>query len=122
MRGLTSPQSPLYNVLGARGLPGMTDHTACRRSTIGSATFIPQTSASGACGTETYAATDPGYVTCQIDLVLCLFKLALASDEPRARLERGLTIMRKLEGGGRLTAAQKTWIGYLEEALKSLPN
>jgi hypothetical protein len=50
-----------------------------------------------------------------------LFQLALAGDEPRARLERALAIMRKLETEGRLAANQKFWIEYIRQALAALP-
>ena len=57
----------------------------------------------------------------QIDLVLALNKLALIGDEPRARFERAITILRKLDDAGRLTKEQQVWIGQLEQALASLP-
>ena len=71
---------------------------------------------------EDYAATDPANAVWQIDLVLCLNNLALIGDEPRARYERILAILRRLEREGKLTAAQKPWIEAAEKQLASLPN
>ena len=49
---------------------------------------------------ERYSASDPDNPRWQIDLVLALNKLALVGDEPRARFERALAILRKLDAGG----------------------
>jgi hypothetical protein len=56
-----------------------------------------------------------------MDLVACLFKLATVGDEPRPRLERALAIVRKLDGEGKLTADEKSWIAYIEQGLAELP-
>jgi hypothetical protein len=53
--------------------------------------------------------------------VACLFQLALMGDEARPRLEHALAIMRKLDGEGRLTGDQMTWIDYIEQGLAALP-
>ncbi len=71
---------------------------------------------------EEYAATDPGNAVWQIDLVLCLNNLAQIGDEPRARYERILAILRRLEREGKLTADQKPWIEAAEKLIASLPN
>ena len=66
---------------------------------------------------EAYAATDPGNAIWQIDLATCLFRLAQIGDEPRARLERALAILRRLDAAGTLPEAQKPWIAGLEQAI-----
>jgi hypothetical protein len=40
-------------------------------------------------------------------MVLALNKLALVGDEPHARFERALAILRKLDAAGRLAANQR---------------
>jgi eukaryotic-like serine/threonine-protein kinase len=70
---------------------------------------------------ERYSATDPDNPRWQIDLVLSLNKLALVGDEPRARFERALAILRKLDAAGRLAANQKGWIQAIEQGLAALP-
>lgn len=70
---------------------------------------------------EDYARADPNNALHQMDLVIFLYKLAVLGDEPRARLERALAIIRRLDGEGKLNAAQKSWIEYIEEALKRAP-
>jgi tetratricopeptide (TPR) repeat protein/energy-coupling factor transporter ATP-binding protein EcfA2 len=70
---------------------------------------------------ERYSASDPNNPRWQIDLALALNKLALIGDEPRARFERALAILRKLDAAGRLSANQKGWIQALEEGLAALP-
>ncbi|MCC6889060.1 MAG: tetratricopeptide repeat protein [Hyphomicrobiales bacterium] len=70
---------------------------------------------------EHYAAADAGNPRWQIDLVLSLHKLALLGDAPRARFERALAILRKLEAAGRLAANQRGWIEELQQSLAALP-
>jgi tetratricopeptide (TPR) repeat protein/energy-coupling factor transporter ATP-binding protein EcfA2 len=70
---------------------------------------------------EDYAATDPSNAVWQIDLVLCLNSLGQISDEPRARYERILTILRNLEREKKLTTEQATWIAAAERFLATLP-
>jgi hypothetical protein len=70
---------------------------------------------------EQSAAALPTATTLQMDLVLCLFQLALLGDEPRPRLERARAILRGLAADGRLSDEQKAWIDVIEKALASLP-
>ncbi len=46
---------------------------------------------------------------------------AMVGDEPRARFERALAILRKLDAAGQLAANQKGWIQALEEGIAALP-
>jgi len=70
---------------------------------------------------EDYAATDPSNAVWQIDLVLCLNSLGQIGDEPRARYERILAILRNLEREKKLTTEQTTWIAAAERFLATLP-
>ncbi|HZO46767.1 MAG TPA: tetratricopeptide repeat protein [Xanthobacteraceae bacterium] len=70
---------------------------------------------------ERYAARNLDNPRWQIDLALALNKLAFIGDQPRARLERALAILRKLDGAGQLAANQKGWIQTLEEGIAALP-
>jgi eukaryotic-like serine/threonine-protein kinase len=70
---------------------------------------------------ERYLASDPDNSVWQIDLVFALNRLAAAGDEPRARLEQALAILRKLDSAGQLDANQKAWIPIHEEAIAKLP-
>jgi len=54
-------------------------------------------------------------------LPVCDRILAVIGDEPRARYERALAILRKLEREGKLPPNSKSWIGHLEEVLAALP-
>jgi tetratricopeptide (TPR) repeat protein len=70
---------------------------------------------------EDYAATDPSNAVWQIDLVLCLNSLGQIGDEPRARYERILSILRNLEREKKLTTEQTTWMAAAERFLATLP-
>jgi tetratricopeptide (TPR) repeat protein/energy-coupling factor transporter ATP-binding protein EcfA2 len=70
---------------------------------------------------EDYAATDASNAVWQIDLVLCLNSLGQIGDEPRARYERILAILRNLEREKKLTTEQTTWIAAAERFLATLP-
>lgn len=70
---------------------------------------------------ERYASSDPDNSRWQIDLVLALNKLALVGDAPRARFERALAILRKLDAAGQLAADQKGWIPALEKTIAAMP-
>jgi tetratricopeptide (TPR) repeat protein len=70
---------------------------------------------------EDYAATDPSNAVWQIDLVLCLNSLGQIGDEPRARYERILAILRNLEREKKLSTEQTTWIAAAERFLATLP-
>jgi tetratricopeptide (TPR) repeat protein/energy-coupling factor transporter ATP-binding protein EcfA2 len=70
---------------------------------------------------ERYASNDPDNSRWQIDLILSLNKLALAGDAPRARFERALAIVRRLDAAGQLAADQKGWIQALEKTLAAMP-
>lgn len=69
---------------------------------------------------DDYAATDPSNAVWQIDLVLCLNSLGQIGDEPRARYERILAILRNLERDKKLTTEQTTWIAAAERFLATL--
>jgi tetratricopeptide (TPR) repeat protein len=66
---------------------------------------------------ETLAASHPGRVRWQTDLVVNLFKLAQLGDEPLARLQQALAILRRLEAAGTLPENQKSWIPVFEQAI-----
>jgi tetratricopeptide (TPR) repeat protein len=70
---------------------------------------------------EDYAATDPSNAVWQTDLVLCLNSLGQIGDEPRARYERILAILRNLEREKTLSTEQTTWITAAERFLATLP-
>ncbi|MFL5077130.1 MAG: tetratricopeptide repeat protein [Microvirga sp.] len=70
---------------------------------------------------EDYAATDPSNAVWQIDLVLCLNSLGQIGDEPRARYERILKMLRNLEREKKLTPEQSSWIAAAERFLATLP-
>jgi hypothetical protein len=70
---------------------------------------------------DDYAATDPSNAVWQIDLVLCLNSLGQIGDEPRARYERILAILRNLEREKKLSTEQTTWIAAAERFLATLP-
>jgi tetratricopeptide (TPR) repeat protein len=70
---------------------------------------------------DDYAATDPSNAVWQIDLVLCLNSLGQIGDEPRARYERIVAILRNLEHEKKLTTEQTTWIAAAERFLATLP-
>lgn len=70
---------------------------------------------------ERYSANDPDNPRWQLDLVLALNKLALVGDESRARLERALAILRKLDAAGHLAADQRDWIPALTKVLAEPP-
>lgn len=61
---------------------------------------------------------DPGG---QLDLVIGLYRLADAGDEPRPRLTRALEILRQLDARGALSANQKAWFRDIERRLATLP-
>jgi hypothetical protein len=66
---------------------------------------------------EKLAAAHPDRVGWQTDLVVNLFKLAQLGDEPLARLQQALAILRRLEAEGRLPENQKSWIPVFEQAI-----
>ena len=59
-----------------------------------------RSSAPGSPSSSAIRRADPDNPRWQIDLVLALNKLALVGDEPRARFERALAILRKLDAAG----------------------
>jgi tetratricopeptide (TPR) repeat protein len=63
------------------------------------------------------AATDPDNTPWQIDLVLSLYWLGQAGDDPRARDKEALAIAQKLDSAGKLDANQKMLIDTLQRAL-----
>ncbi len=70
---------------------------------------------------EKLASAEPDNAQAQIDLAVGLFSLADSGDEPRANLARSLEIMRGLEGQGKLSATQASWIQTIEQRLATLP-
>jgi tetratricopeptide (TPR) repeat protein len=70
---------------------------------------------------EQLAAKDQDNAVWQSDLVIILRSLALAGDDPRARLTRAIEIVKRLEERGKLTESQKDWRAALEDSLASLP-
>jgi tetratricopeptide (TPR) repeat protein len=67
------------------------------------------------------AATDPDNTLWQIDLVLSLYWLGQAGDDPQARDKEALAIAQKLDSVGKLDANQKMLIDTLQRALAALP-
>ena len=66
---------------------------------------------------EKLAASHPDRVRWQTDLVVNLFKLAQLGDEPLARLQQALAVLRRLEAAGTLPEQQKNWIPVFERAI-----
>jgi tetratricopeptide (TPR) repeat protein len=66
---------------------------------------------------KTLAAKDPSNTQWQIGLVVSLYKTALAGGDTKANLIDALTVLKRLDAEGRLTAAQKKWIPIAEAAL-----
>jgi tetratricopeptide (TPR) repeat protein len=69
---------------------------------------------------RTLATSDPRITLWQIDMVQALVKLAIAADDPRGRWTEVLAILKRLDGEGRLTPFQKTWIKLAEEQLSKI--
>jgi tetratricopeptide (TPR) repeat protein len=63
------------------------------------------------------AQKDPGNVQWQTDLVGSLYNLATVGDAPKANLTQALTILKRLDAAGKLTAEQKGWIATIQAAL-----
>jgi len=69
---------------------------------------------------EKLAASDPGRVQWQTDVVVSCCKIAGAGGEPRANYLKALNILQRLDGEGRLPGAQKSWIPAIEGELAKL--
>jgi tetratricopeptide (TPR) repeat protein len=63
---------------------------------------------------------DPGNPQWQIILVISLFKLADANDDPVGRFKRALAMVRELERSGKLGESQKNWRVEIEQRLAAL--
>jgi tetratricopeptide (TPR) repeat protein len=70
---------------------------------------------------ERLTAAYPDQTNLQMSWVGTLLTLALIGDEARARLQQGLTILRRLDAEGRLPADRKSWIGVFEQAIAHQP-
>jgi tetratricopeptide (TPR) repeat protein len=70
---------------------------------------------------EHIARTDPDNTLWQAELASSLMQLAAAGDDPQPHLQRALALLQKLDSAGKLAAAQKHWIGAIEQALAALP-
>jgi hypothetical protein len=57
----------------------------------------------------------------QIDVVLALWRLASASDDPRARLTEALKILKNMKLAAILQPPQEEWIGTIEDELSHMP-
>ncbi len=66
------------------------------------------------------AARDPANAQAQTDLVVSLTRVADVSDDPRPLYNQALEILRDLDRAGRLTAAQKGWISWVNDQLAKL--
>jgi tetratricopeptide (TPR) repeat protein len=66
------------------------------------------------------AKDDPSNLLWQADLVRALRLLALAGDDPQARLTRALEIALHLEAQGKLSPEQEGWIDALKQELAAL--
>ena len=62
-------------------------------------------------------ALDPESVQAKTDLVIALTKFAANADEPAPLFREALDILRALDGTGKLTAEQKSWIGMISAQL-----
>ena len=65
------------------------------------------------------AARDPGDVTRQTELVICLYKVSTVAEgtERRTHLEEALTITERLAEDGLLTEAQEIWLDLFRDEL-----
>ena len=70
--------------------------------------------------TVALAAADPSNTQWQTNVVVSLFKLARAGDDPRGRLNEALAILNRLRSQNRLPPAQQRWIGMIEAELAKL--
>jgi tetratricopeptide (TPR) repeat protein len=61
------------------------------------------------------ASADPGNALWQADLVTALRRLAIAGDDPAARLSRALEIASQLDREGKLGLDQKSWVADLKK-------
>jgi len=66
------------------------------------------------------SAKDPGNVQWRTDIVLSLWRLAAAGDEPRERLIGALKILRHLKLAGALSPDQEQWIAAIEHDITNL--
>jgi tetratricopeptide (TPR) repeat protein len=66
------------------------------------------------------SAKDPGNVQWRTDIVLSLWRLAAAGDEPRERLIGALKILRLLKLEGALSPDQEQWIAAIERDITNL--
>jgi tetratricopeptide (TPR) repeat protein len=69
---------------------------------------------------EKLAQDDPGNVQGQTDLIVSYYKLSQAGDAPRENLTKALSIVKRLESEGKLSAQQTGWVGALEAAIAAL--
>jgi hypothetical protein len=63
------------------------------------------------------AQKDPSNVQWQTDVVVSLYKLAGAGDNPRANLIEALAILKRLNAAGTLPPDKTGWIPRIEAAL-----
>src|SRR6185295_12689317 len=72
---------------------------------------------------EAYAAAAPDNALLQLDLAIGLYRLAYyLDDDPTPRRDRAREVVRRLEGQGQLTAAQRDFIAQLEQLLVDKPH
>ena len=69
---------------------------------------------------ERIAAADPDNTLWQVDLVLSLYWLAQAGDDPQSRYQEALALAQKLDAAGKLNADQKAFVATIRQALGAL--
>ena len=67
------------------------------------------------------ASKEPGNRQFRTDVVLALWRLGSAGDEPRTRLTEALKILKNLKLAAMLTPAQEEWITMIEDDLSQRP-
>lgn len=69
---------------------------------------------------RTLADKEPGNKQFRTDVVLALWRLAVAGDNPRERLAEALKLLKYLKLAAMLTPAQEEWIAMIEGDLSKL--